>query len=1057
MVTRSVGGDLLDSAYRELELERGRLLHTSPQPSVSDAGWDSVGEWLMLAHRMGAERVFFVNDDPVILFRRLEPSSGGSEILTAYRSAWSLARPQCLFLATQDELRVYALTSPPVPSAYETDGLEPVEVVSRAADVAEVLALYHRETVESGAIFENKPYSSRDGRADTQLLHDVRAVNEALVAEGLSPTVAHTLIERIILVRYLEDRQIVTRDYFAAVAGTVKSWMDVLNTPPAIRQLGASSTLVSCLTDRDLTYAVFKRLEADFNGDMFLVGVDEQELVQQQHLDLLHRLLTGRGLDPQTPLFLWAYDFGVVPTSLISSMYEHFYRTGTDDNQGTHYTPPELVEFVLGSVLTDEVLEASPRICDPACGSGIFLVEAFRRLVGHASSAKGRRLNSDELRQLLLSQLVGVDVNPEAIRLAAFSLYLAYLNYQEPSDILHAGPLPHLIQRSDVAAARPVLFPADAFFPTRDEMSDESTASLPWDSGSFDVVVGNPPWSQPRGSRKRLGDKWAQTNGFPVGDRSPSHQFLWRSLRFLKPDGTAGLLVNSKAFYNSRITSRRFRSRWLQEVELREVVDFTSSRQLFFDGGMAPFMLIVFQPRRREGSSGVPRMLSYSTVRPSRSLEATRAPAHAHLERRWVNQGALAGRDYLWKTYAWGNHHDDALMARLDTEETLEHILPTDSAPGFGYQPGRDRRPTERLRSLRSLKSFDYWGPLESCTFEDPPTGTKRQPDERLYEGQRIVIQGIRAGFGAVARLETTPFSFRHKIYCLPLPSVPAWQAKTILGTLLSSLGRYRHFMASGSWGIWFDTVRAHDILRLPVRMAGAQASVTKRISRVISQLSEIDDKRNLGPMVSYGTKTGMEQRENLLRDLDEAVFDLFDMTEAERDLVRDFMSYTLPLVGRRKRWYTQPTVEIGQCRQGTEKDIGYPSQGSQLDNYLSVFLRRWNHELAPEGEFSWFVVASPRVPMMAVVFESQERGTQAVEMSESDEDGWRSAVERLDHALTRRVTTSSIRAAGTVRAVSDRSIVIVKRNEARLWTASAAREDGEATIVQAMNLRSAR
>ena len=1056
MVARSVGGDLLDRAYRELELERGRLLDTSPQPSVKDAGWDSVGEWLMLAHRMGAERVFFVNDDPVILFSRLEPSSGGSEILTAYRSAWSLARAQCLFLATQDDLRVYALTAPPVRSAHDTDGLEPLEIVSRAADVAEVLARYHRETVESGAIFEKRPYASRDGRADTQLLHDVRTVTEALVAEGLPPTVAHTLLERVILVRYLEDRSIVTREYFAAVADTEKSWMDVLNTPPKMLQLGTSSTLVSCLTDRDLTYAVFKRLESDFNGDMFLVGVDERELVQQQHLDLLRRLLIGRGLDTQAPLFLWAYDFGVVPTSLISSMYEQFYRADTDDNQGTHYTPPELVEFVLGCVLTDEVLEASPRICDPACGSGVFLVEAFRRLVDHASSVKGRRLNSDELKQLLLSRLVGVDVNPEAIRLAAFSLYLAYLNYQEPRDILHAGPLPHLIHRSDMTAARVVLFPADTFCPTSDEPSGESAASLPWDRASFDVVVGNPPWSQPRGSGTQLGDEWVLTNKLPVGDRSPSQQFLWRSLSFLKPGGVAGLLVNAKAFYNSRSTSRRFRSRWLQEVELQELVDFTSSRHLFFDGGSAPFMLIVFRPRGREGASSASGMLSYSTVRPSRSLEATRALAHAHLERRWVNQDALARRDYLWKTYGWGNHHDEALMARLDTEETLEHILPNDPVPGFGYQPGKDR-PTQRLRSLHCLKSFDYWGPLESCTFEDVPTGTKRQPDERLYDGQRIVIQGIKAGFGAAARLETTPFSFRHQIYCLPLPSVPVWQAKTILGTLLSSLGRYRHFMTSGSWGVWYDTVRASEILRLPIRMAGAQASVTKRISHVVSRLSEIDDKKDSGPLLSYESVTAVKRRECLLQDLDEAVFDLFDMTEAERDLVRDFMSYTLPLVGRRTDWYTQPTVQIGQRCRGTEKDLVSSSHVSQLDNYLSVFLRRWNHELAPGGEFSWFVVASPRVPMIAVVFESQGRGARAGEVSETDVDGWRSAVERLDRALTRRVTTSSIRAAGTVRAVSDRSIVIIKRNEARLWTASAAREDGEATIVQAMNLRSAR
>lgn len=1055
MTLRGVGGGLLDTAYRELEFERGRLLDASSQPTVDRAIWDSVGEWLMLAHRMGAERVFFVEEDPVVLFARLPPTAGDADILAAYRRAWSLARPRCLFLAMQDELRVYSLSAPPARSVDEVDKLQPVEIVSRAADVAEVLARYHRERVESGTLFDEEPYMSREGRADSQLLYDVRAANEALLEQGLPSDVAHALIERVILIRYLEDRSIVTYEYFEEVASAKKSWLGVLKTVPETPQLGASSTLVSCLADRGFTYAVFERLEADFNGDLFRVESAEQALVEQRHLDLVRNLLTGLGLGPQQPLFLWAYDFGVVPTSLISSMYEQFYRAGTDDDAGTHYTPPELVEFVLGRVLTDEVLETNPQICDPACGSGIFLVEAFRRLVRHASSAKGRALHSHELKELLLSRVVGVDLNAEAIRLAAFSLYLAYLNFLDPRDILRAGPLPHLIHRPNEPATSAVLVTADAFAPTSDAADDGSAVSPPWAAAAFDVVVGNPPWDEPRGSRTQLGDIWTRERGLPVGDRNPSQQFLWRSLLLLRPGGVAALLVSAKTLLNSRSTSRRFRSRWLEEAVLREVVDFTSSRALFFDGGVAPFMLVVFQPRSSVHSAEVSGMVSYSTVRPSRSLEATRALAHARLERRWVNQDALYNRDYLWKTYAWGNHHDAAFMARLDAEERLGDLLPTDPVPGYGYQRGQ-APPSKLLRSLRSLKRFDFWGPLSACTFEEPPTGAKRQPDERLYDGQRIIIAGgVRSGFGPSARLETEPFSFRHTIYCLPLGSVPAWQAKTILGTLLSTLGRYRLFMASGSWGVWHDSFVPQDILGLPVRMAGEQASVTRQLSLVVDGLAHVIDTSEPGRLHSNGGKASGPQLNEMLLELNEAVFDLFDATEAERDLVRDFIDHTLPLVGRRTSWIEQPTVEIGERCRGTMKDLAASANGSQLEKYLSVFLRRWNRELAPEGEFSWSVVASPRAPMIAVVFETQESDALFVDADQVHDESWQSALERLHGALTRPVT-ASIRAAGTLRSVSDRSIVIAKRNEARLWTASAAREDAEATILQAINLYSA-
>ena len=1033
----SLDQDVLDRAYLELEFDRGRLLRTSPEPTMGDDGWDSVDDWLVLAHRMGAERVYFVGDDPVIVFTRMSPSASEAEILTAYRRAWSLARPQCLFLSTQVELRVYALTAPPASPFHETDRLEPVEIVSRAADVAEALALYHRDSVESGALFDEGPYTSRGGRADTQLLEDVRAASEALRRQGLPPAVAHALIERVILIRYLEDRSIVTMEYFQQVAGAEGSWAELLGAAPEPAQLGVSSPFVACLGNRDFTYAVFDRLRVDFNGDLFQVEDDEEDLVRQRHLNLIRRLLSGRGQDTRRPLFFWAYDFGVVPTSLISSMYEQFYRTATDDEAGTHYTPPELVEFVLDRVLTDEVLDRGPRICDPACGSGIFLVEAFRRLVGHASFAKGRRLRPDELREVLLSRMVGVDVNGEAVRLAAFSLYLAYLNHQHPSDILRAGPLPHLIHRPDLADSGVVLFNADAFAPTSDEPNQEGAMSVPWASGSFDVVVGNPPWNNPPGSGIRLSDQWIHRKRLPVGDRNPSQQFLWRSLSLLSPDGVAGLIVSATAIHNARGVD--FRAMWLREVELREVVNFTSSRALFFGSAIAPFVLLVFRPRRLQLPPNRSGMLSYSRVRPSRSLAATRALPHAHLERRWVYQNALANLDYLWKTYAWGNHHDEALMARLDAEDTLQNFLPGGPGPGYGYQRG-SAQPSARLLSLRSLKEFEFWGPLTDDSFEDAPTGVGRQPDEHRYDGQRIVIK-LRSSFGPLARLETAPFSFRHTVYCLPLPSVPLWQARTILGTLLSALGRYRLFMASRWWGVWHDKLLAEDILSLPTRMAGAQARVTKRICGAVGRLPEISETR-------------VNERENVMCELDEAVFDLFEATEAERDLVRDFINHTLPLVGGPTKWYRQSPAGIDDRRQGTARDLADSSPFSGFDRYLSVFLQRWNRELAPNGEFSWSAVESPQVPMIAVAFETRDVNTPVVAVGETDQERWRSAMERLGRAWDRPLL-SSIRAAGTLRAVSDRSIVIAKRNEARLWTASAAREDAEATILQAINLQS--
>jgi hypothetical protein len=168
MQSDTKGVDLLSRAYEDLDLVGENLLSASLRPLPDGADeWRAVGEWLILAHRMGAERVFFVGDDPVAVFSRLPSGAQEADLLAAYRRAWSLARPRCLFLATDGELRVYALSQPPARSVEDDPALEPLEVITRAADIADRLALYHRESLESGALFDVAPYDSRAGRADS--------------------------------------------------------------------------------------------------------------------------------------------------------------------------------------------------------------------------------------------------------------------------------------------------------------------------------------------------------------------------------------------------------------------------------------------------------------------------------------------------------------------------------------------------------------------------------------------------------------------------------------------------------------------------------------------------------------------------------------------------------------------------------------------------------------------------------------------------------------------------------------------------------------------------
>lgn len=1040
---------MLERAYIDLDLVSGTLLDAIGSPSdASDAHpWSELGDWLLLAARVNADRVFFVNDDPVLVFASLPPGADENEIIDLYRRTWSLARPRCLFLAIGDELRVYPLTRPPTtPESGNEQQLTPIALVTRAADVGDQLARFHRQRLESGAAFEDPEFAEQSGRADQQLLRDVRGATAALVAAGLSPRMAHALIERAILVRYLEDRGVLTSDYFDTLASRFRQRTRDIETQDITPDFGSPSRFVRFLGDRQLTYALFEQLATDFNGDLFVAEADEEHGVLEEHLQVLKGLLQGRPISQQPPLFLWAYDFSVIPTSLVSTMYELFYREEADGPTSTYYTPPELVEFVLANVLDADVLDGEPRICDPACGSGIFLVEGFRRMVRHEAARAGRALSSARLKELLLTRIAGCDIDEAAIRLAAFSLYVAFLNYQSPQDILSAGPLPRLIDRIGLGADRAPLLVGDAFSRLSDEPGSAPVADssmdprLPWRMHEFDVVVGNPPWTEPTGGARSLAERWALERHLPVGDRSQSQLFLWRALDLLSQSGIAALLVSAKAIFNARSTSKAFRVQWLQSSRVDHVVNFSQVRRDFFAQGTAPFMLIRF----RRGDSAASTMLIYETalpVAPGRRGSA----ALARLERRVVSQEALRRRDYLWKTYSAGSVRDAAFLARLELDDRLRDRLRPEPRPQYGFQrarPQEGRPPSPSLRDLRSLSGFESWGPLREEWFESVPPYVKRQPDERIYTGQRLLVRrGVSPGFGPHARLESEPFAFRHTIFAIPVDHLPAWQAKVILGTLLSSIGRYWLYMVSGSWGTWRDEVRSEDVLDLPIRIGSASDTSTTKIVTAVDSL-----RRLRAPASGRLWDAAADSTQSWARweqEIDDGVAELFELSDSERDLITDFWE------GQR-RTSTRPMLEYPQAS-GTARDLA--SSESGLGRYLATFLNAWNSHLDNSGQLSWQVYRDPQVGVIAVVFEPRPlNGYDSVLPSSEAQGGWSAVLARFGIQLRRRQTQSILRY-GMLRAVSDTAIVIAKRDERRLWTATAAREDADATTAQAMAL----
>jgi hypothetical protein len=1091
--------DLLRTAYKQLAFDQGALRSATFQPQSQQLeDWLDFGDWQSLAAQVGAESLFFVDRDPVVVFAQSDDASP-DVLRKLYEQIWCMSRPQLLFLASPGQLVVYDLTKPPPRPDETLDGDDRFVAIARSmAEVQSRLAEYHRERVETGAVFGDDRFRDSVNRADRALIRDLKTVRHQLAALPVPrgqkrPELRHlhSLIGRAIFVRYLEDREILVPAYFEGVASRRKAWRRLLQqspSAPALEPRMAELRFLRVLQDKEFTYALFNQLADDFNGDIFPIEEGEADCIQQEHLNTLRGFLLG-STSAQQQLFFFAYRFDVIPIELISTIYEEFYneRTGKDRNQGSHYTPPALVEFVLTRTLTPEVLATRPRVFDPACGSGIFLVESFRRIVRHLwREQNGKRVSRPQLRRILREQVAGMDINEEAVRVAAFSLYLAFLHYQEPREINAERRLPYLKWVSEEERNRrekqkpggqffDVLLHANAFEAISGTSPSEVTRRF--GPGTATVVVGNPPWGYPKkedkDGQKALAEtmKWCDPKkGRPVGDKELSQAFIHLTLALLKEGGRAGLLVSSGVLYKHHRKSCEFRRVWLSSSRLEHVVNFAHVRQIFFSGpqreakGISPFLSVVFE--RTTAGPPIDSTFQYWSAKRTASIENTKCVVLNRGDMHWLLQRDCLADERLWKIYWWGGHRDHALIRRLCANPPLiqlpEHVPGVTLRRGRGFEVTKSGSPSDWLKNYRELPSnkFIRYGKLTLRDLRDVPDRVYRKGCQDIYSGHRLLVaRGIRSGGIITARLETRKYCFRNSIHGVRFAGLESWQEAVITAIFWSSLARYFYFTTSGSWGFWHDEIHLEDVEQLPVCFP-SDSELRDRIVRVVSELQQTDFspvERVLFQEEESSQLPGSAAKlRELESELDDAIFDLYGLSTAERDVIRETCTLGLDLFykyhnGDALQEVVRPTQSCGTLADVSQAGVG-------LSAYLRTFLEVWNPELAPDGEFAWRILSPPsRAPLLAVSFTTRyTRDQPPTDSSQSDAEEWSEMLATLqEHSLVHG-GSSRIFIDTFFRHVGDRHMLFIKRNERRFWTCTAAREDAESALTHLMNLESA-
>lgn len=1045
--------DILETVYKDLDYISGTLCDTAESPAnCSDVSqWIDKGEWLTAAKRAGADKIFFVDNNPVIVFAQCGVDD--REKIKTFNRIWCLARPRLLFLASPGQLTVLDLAQKPVeendPKNWEKiKKLKNIEIIEHISNVTSELQRYHRDNIESGRVFGDERFGDLNNRADKALIRDLKTIRQELIKAGLSDEkirFAHALIGRSIFIRYLEDRGILDEKYFRNVAAKQAGWTDILK----VKRLGCydftekPAFYPRVLKNKEFTYTLFKTLARDFNGDMFPDVEAEERIVKQKHLNLIQNLLYG-DTDSQKKLFFYSYRFDIVPLELISSIYEEFYHSSTKEKDkktkarqdGAYYTPPVLAEFVLSKVLTYDIIEKNPRVLDMACGSGIFLVEAFRRIVRYRWHRKKAPLAFEELKNILKEQIAGIEAVEEAARIAAFSLYLSMLHYLDPpaiaQHIKQGNKLPNLLASNSKSENHyHCILHANTF----DVDYVESNPLWNFGTKCADIIVGNPPWGAPGNNaddetkkRHKKMLEWCKANNRPIGDQEPCQAFLWRALDFLKENGKAGLLASAGVLFKHSSTSQDFRRKWFSCTTVEEIYNFGHTRTFFFKEAISPFISIFFSNSRSSVKN-----IDYWSVKKNSYVKNSQAILLSKYDIKKVENTELTFSHETWKLYWWGNHDDALLKSYLDNiGKPLSDFATTF---GAGFKCGNKSKKSDWLKNFRfcPTSAFSRYAPINSAFSSVPDYVEHRGSSPELYKGKRLLVkEGISRNDLLVARLENQSFCVNDSIYSIKINGIE----EVFIGIILSSLAKYYLFLTGGSWTDYHDKILLNELLRLPI-VFNESHPATKEMIAIVNKL------RNYHPQIQdvlhpHGTTKHeiLANRRDLEIQLDEAVYDLYGLDEAQRDLIRDCCEVTLP-------FFYRPFDSIGAMPAVDNKDLSW------IEKYIHIFCRRWNAYLDANGEMRAEIHIGANGNMVAVDFYAADKNDPW--NLAPQKESWGKLLDKIGHSLPQPMGTSQILLDGLVHVVSDDGITIIKRNEKRFWTRSLAREDADSTLCKRM------
>jgi hypothetical protein len=861
-------------------------------------------------NEVAPDSLFLYNDKPLILHFKTTHNLSKEDIFKKY---WNFAESPIIFVETETDVDVYNGFSyvledkKPTPEKLNIDNLNYLSLIS-------------------GEYFNSDAFEKSEKRLDTVLLKNIKYAREKLIVSLSKDSLKDKLIE----LNKLKDKKKKTVIFNTFTKDENTEYNNILHIANALlgriifirylidreialfyenkKQILTNDDLKNILSEKSETYQFFKDLqskEKGFNGDWFPIGENEEHLVKNVDLKILQSLISGTQMESGQGSLFDYYDFSIIPIEFISNVYEHFIGEDKQKQDGAYYTPTFLVDYVL-KYTVDEYFKNNPdkyncKVLDPACGSGIFLVETFRKLVSQYEKTTGVKADEVHIKQLVKDNIFGIDYNKNALEISVFSLYLAMLDYQDPKDI-EDFKFPYLLD-TDKNEDRANFFENDFFnidAPYNDILKEEK----------LDFIIGNPPYGRSTIKAESFANQYIKEEKLSIGNNDIVQPFMVR-VKDLSSDTTqVSFIVTSKVLYN--LQTKEFRiQHFFNQFKIKHILELSSVRKQIFENADTPVSIIFYRYSTKE--EVLKNTINYISMKPSPYFEKLKLLLISKSDFKKVSQARLLEYDYLWKILVYGSYLDFNLIKRLKKNKPISSYFIEskqgimigggnmyDSSHHIG-KPFIETKDIEYFFIKKSNKVFEkkYVHRLRTNNvFQAPALLTSQGIDEKTLNIRIGLLKKDSIFTSSITALKTNDEETLYQI----------------MGLYNSTFFKYFILLASSYIGIEREKLLDDEKFNIPF-------SNSKKIVPLVKKIEKLQDEYfNSGKINILTYENNLK---NLRQDLTHVVLEAFSLSEQEYALTDYATNIVAP-------WIMQKDYDVAFSQ--------YPYEDNKLDEYVKIF-----------------------------------------------------------------------------------------------------------------------